>query len=55
MPEGYDNSAYISDKPNENVTRSAIIGNENGSSKAEQDRDNWGRGIEFLLSCIAMR
>ena len=55
MPEGYDNSAYISDIPNEIVARSEKTGNENGSSKTEQDRDNWGRGIEFLLSCIAMR
>lgn len=55
MPEGYDNSAYISDIPNENVTRSEKDGYENEISKTEQDRDNWGRGIEFLLSCIAMR
>lgn len=23
--------------------------------KASQERDSWGKGIEFLLSCIAMR
>ncbi|KAL7022818.1 hypothetical protein ACKWTF_012393 [Chironomus riparius] len=54
MPEGYDNSAYISDVLNEKVSKNKMFETENGIPKTEQDRDNWGSGIEFILSCIAM-
>lgn len=58
MTEGYDNAAYIPDTSNEIVTISGKTGNESTRSETEEKdegtRDNWGRGIEFLLSCIAM-
>lgn len=52
MSEVHDNPAFVSDIPNEIISSKVEEGN--ASDREERGRDNWGRGIEFLLSCIAM-
>lgn len=57
MAQAYDNPTFASEFP------STLVGASNQQSnfktltiekKHQHDRDQWGKGIEFLLTCIAM-
>ena len=50
--EGVYNPAYISNETAEVVDSDNQNNNINKNGKGS--RDNWGNGIEFLLSCVAI-
>jgi len=52
--DGHYNPAYISDVT-DIVGVNTFQQPNTINGKTEKHRDNWGSGIEFLLSCIAMR
>lgn len=64
MDQVHDNPSYISDETNkDNGLKSQNIVDTSTESSSEANitdenstpgRENWGKGIEFLLSCIAM-
>lgn len=59
MTQAYDNPTFTSEFPSTIV---GVSNQKNGLTtltiddhkKHQHDRDQWGKGIEFLLSCIAM-
>ena len=53
--EGVYNPAYISNETAEVVDSDVQNQNNNINKDGNGGRDNWGNGIEFLLSCVAMR
>lgn len=59
MSISYDNPTFVTDNslPATNGTTILTVEQQNNEVKLKghkTDRDTWGRGIEFLLSCIAM-
>lgn len=55
MTNSYENPTFVSDLPITNQFSSSNGVKVDGkSSQKHTDRDTWGKGIEFLLSCIAM-
>lgn len=59
MSQAYDNPTFTSEltttaveaSNQQNVLTTVTI---DDHKKHQHDRDQWGKGIEFLLSCIAM-
>jgi hypothetical protein len=59
MAKGYDNPSFATDLPDSERYPSSCITNNDETRSAEMilvqsERDTWGKGVEFLLSCIAM-
>ena len=56
-PGKYQQKAFPSEAPKQPTTTQLQIQNEKeieSQKKPPKERDSWGKGIEFLLSCIAM-
>ncbi|KAG5669726.1 hypothetical protein PVAND_000021 [Polypedilum vanderplanki] len=59
MARGHDNPSFSDIPDSEKFSNHYIINNENDSEQSsrnaedENDRDQWGKGIQFTLSCIA--
>lgn len=55
MSQAYDNPTFTAtaEFPSNGVTSLSIDDQQHNNNK-HHDRDQWGKGIEFLLSCIAM-
>lgn len=51
---GKHDSTYPSNNPIQ-VSHEKTHDKSEPEKKTSQERDSWGKGIEFLLSCIAMR
>ncbi|XP_055854044.1 sodium-dependent nutrient amino acid transporter 1-like [Episyrphus balteatus] len=49
-----ENKGYVSDEPNPTDTKSSSIEFDDNLTTTEVKRDQWGKDIEFLLSCIAL-
>jgi uncharacterized protein (DUF2147 family) len=58
MAKSYDNPAFATEVPNSaRASNNYAINNDvsnAGGQSVGNDRDTWGKGVEFLLSCIAM-
>lgn len=58
MAESYENPSFVSDNgaiSQNGVSKFTIDASVDQKSKKEvKERETWGKGIEFLLSCIAM-
>jgi solute carrier family 6 amino acid transporter-like protein 5/7/9/14 len=61
MSQNYDNPTFITDE--HNLPPKSFNNGDNSSYTSDTNkenenytpgRENWGKGIEFLLSCIAM-
>lgn len=51
MTQAYENPTFTPEFPTTQVNGLTI---EDEKPKQQKHRDQWGKGIEFLLSCIAM-
>lgn len=54
MTQAYDNPTFTPEFPATQVNGFTIDDQRQPQQQQEHDRDQWGKGIEFLLSCIAM-
>lgn len=54
MSQAYDNPTFTPEFPTRQPNGLTIDDHQQQKPKQQNDRDLWGKGIEFLLSCIAM-